>query len=74
MVLCTQYSEPSLEKFARMMAGVDHFVGAADQLAAGVLGDGAELVVNLGDYPAGIGDGDDGVGIQGGLDLGDFTQ
>jgi hypothetical protein len=57
-----------------MVAGVDQLVGAADQCAAGILGNGAELVVDLSDHPTRIGNGDDGVGIQGGLDLGDFSQ
>jgi hypothetical protein len=48
-----------------MVARVDDAVRLADQLLTRVTRDGAELVVHLRDHACPVGDGDDGVRVQG---------
>jgi hypothetical protein len=52
-----------------MVRGVDNAVVLADQLFPGVLGDLAELVVDVGDPASLVGEGDDGRFVQGELQV-----
>ncbi|OIQ63254.1 hypothetical protein GALL_552050 [mine drainage metagenome] len=54
---------------AGMVARIDDAVVLAQQLLPGILRDGAELVVHVGDPPPGVGDGDDGVLVQRPLEI-----
>ena len=58
----------------RVEARVDDPVVLAEQFLPGVLGDGAELLVHVGDAALGIGDGDDGVLVQGTLEILEFPD
>src|SRR4026207_721660 len=50
-----------------MVPGVENAVILADQLFPAVLADLAELVIGIGDRPLEVGDGDDGVLVEGEL-------
>ena len=55
-----------------MITGINNTMILPDQFLTGVFGDGAELVVDVGDATLGIGDGHDGVLVEGrllGMDL-----
>lgn len=55
------------EERPRVMARVDDVVALADQLLPPVAADAAERVVDVGDPAGAVGDGDDGVLVEGGL-------
>ena len=59
-----------LEIGRRVVAGIDDAVVLADQLLHLVFGNRAEFVVGVGDYALGVGDGDEGVFIERGLEVG----
>ena len=52
-----------------MVARIDDPMVLAQQLLAAVLGDGAELVIHIGDAPFGVRDRHDGVLVQGPLEV-----
>ena len=56
------------------MAGIDEAVILSQQLFARILGDGAELVVHVRDGSLWIGNGNNGVFVQGGLQVADFLE
>jgi hypothetical protein len=57
-----------------MVGGVDNAVVLADQFFPGVLGDLAELVVDVGDPASLVGEGDDGRFVQGELQVRQFPE
>ncbi len=57
-----------------MMAGIDDAMILPQQLFTGVFGDGAELVVDVGDFSLRIGDGDDGMFVKRGFQVADFLE
>jgi hypothetical protein len=61
-------------KLFRMMARVDDAMVLPQQLLAGVFGDGAELVVNIGDLTLLVGDRYDSVLIQGSPQIPSFLK
>ena len=61
-------------EFFGMMAGIDEAVILAQQFFPRILGDGAELVVHISDFPPGIRDGDNRVLIERRLQIVDFFQ
>ena len=60
------------DEFLWMVARIDDAVILPKQFLAGILGDGAELVVDVGDFSLRISDGDDGVLVERGLQFGQF--
>ena len=62
------------EKFLGVGARVDDAVVLAEEFLAGKLGDGAELVVDVGDAAGGVGDGDDRMFVEGGFDIVQFLD
>ena len=54
-----------LEELGGMKVGIDDAMGSAEEFVAGIAADSAELVVDVGNTALGIGDGDDGVLIEG---------
>ena len=57
-----------------MVTGIDDPVRFPQQLFARKFGDGAEFVIDVGDDAARVGDGDDGVLVERGLEIADLTQ
>jgi hypothetical protein len=57
-----------------MVGGVDNAVVMADEFFPGVLGDLAELVIDVGDPASLVGEGDDGRFVQGELQVGQFPE
>jgi hypothetical protein len=57
-----------------MVARIDDAMILAQQLVACVFGDGAELVVNVSDFPLRICDGNDGMHIERGLQIADLPE
>ena len=57
-----------------MKTGIDDAMVLAEQLLARIFGNRAELVVHVGDFPFRVRDGDDGVLIDGRLEIVQFPQ
>ena len=62
------------EEGGRVVPGVDDAVVLAEQLRAGVLGDRAELFVDVGDPPLRVGDRDDRVRVERSLEIGELAE
>ncbi len=62
------------EEIFAMEARIDDVVGVADELCTGILGYRAEAIVDIGDAALSVGDGDNGVLVDGGLELGELVD
>jgi hypothetical protein len=62
------------DEFFRMKAGIDDAMILPEQFLAGVFGNGAKLVVDVGDLSLRVGDGYNGVFIKSGLKVVNFFE
>ena len=63
-----------MNEFPGMKTRIDDAVVLPEEFVAEMLGDGAELVVDVGDLATGIGDGDNGVFIQRRFQIADLFE
>jgi len=62
------------DEFLGVITGVDEAVILAEQFRARVFGDRAELVVDIGDFSLRVGDGNNGVLVESGLEICNFFE
>ena len=62
------------EKFLGMKPGIDDAMVLAEQFLAGIFGNLAKLIVDVGNAPARVGDGHDGMGVQGRFQVAQFLS